>query len=156
MKANLLKLIMMFLMLPTMTTYSSEVFAQEHVVDVLASNIEKSNRIIIPFKYETESDFIDGDSGCYTVNVRVYYIDIESGQKTLIANDNVQVGDCKGAKRMMNPSNSNACKAGYLPNGDYVFPNNTTNKYCLLDLLLDNEEVYNQYLKSVEETLRNR
>ncbi len=155
MKANLLKLIMMFVILFTIISCSEEAFAQEEIVNRSTSTTEQSNRIIIPFKFETESDFIDGDSGYYTVNVRVYLVNLESGQKTLVANDNVQVGDCK-TNRMMNPSNSNACKAGYLPNGDYVFPNNTTNKYCLLDLLLDNEEVYNQYLKSVKETLENR
>ncbi len=156
MKANLLKLIMMFVILFTISSCSEEAFAHEETVNRSTSNTEQSNRVIIPFKFETESDFIDGDAGCYTVNVRVYLVNLESGQKTLVANDNVQVGDCDSANRMMNPSNSNACKAGYLPNGDYVFPNNTTNKYCLLDLLLDNEEVYNQYLKSIEKTLENR
>ncbi len=151
MKANLLKLIMMFVMI---ISYSEGVFAQEEIVNRSTLTTEKSSQKVIPFKIET--DFISGNSDCYTVNVRVYLVNLESGQKTLVANDNVQVGDCDSANRMMNPSNSNACKAGYLPNGDYVFPNNTTNKYCLLDLLLDNEEVYNQYLKSVEKTLENR
>ncbi|HUH51629.1 MAG TPA: hypothetical protein VLZ11_05990 [Flavobacterium sp.] len=150
MKANLLKLIMMFVMI---ISYSEGVFAQEKLVNRLTSTTEKSSQKVIPFKIET--DFISGNSGCYTVNVRVYLVNLESGQKTLVVNDNVQVGDCE-TNRKINTSNPNACKAGYHPNGDYVFPNNTTNKYCLLDLLLDNEEVYNQYLKSVEETLENR
>lgn len=150
MKTNLLKLIMMFVMI---TSYSEGTFAQEKLVNRLTSTTEKSSQKIIPFKVET--DFISGKSGCYLLNARVYLISVESGQKTLVVNDNVQVGDCEMNKKI-NTSNPNACEAGRLPNGDYVFPNQTTNKYCLLDVLLENKEVYNQYLKSVEKTLENR
>lgn len=138
------------------TTSSEGAFAQEKIVNRLISTTEQSNGIVIPFKFETESDFISGDFGCYTVNVRVYLVNLESGQKTLVANNNVQVGDCSSTNKTVNSSNSNDCREGYLPNGDYVFSNETTNKYCLLDLLLENEEVYDQYLVSVKETLENR
>lgn len=105
-------------------------------------------------EFYTESDFIKQISDdCYLVNVRVYATIL--GHKTLVANEDVQVGSgCSGGanRKILNSEELSDCKKGFLPNGDYVIPNQTKNNpYCLLDLLQQNKDLYDSYLISVKQ-----
>lgn len=108
------------------------------------------------FRMETRDDFVEliGPS-CYLVNIRVYIIDLDTGQSNLVSNQNVQVGSGCGSNRPLNASQTNVCDGGYLPNGDYVVGSSSSNyRYCLLDLLLQDEELYEQYLAITKENYR--
>lgn len=109
----------------------------------------------IGFRIDVESDLVRIISpGCYLVNVRVYLTNTVSGQVTLAANQDVEVGDCGGSsERLGNHDKTKNCHGGSLPNGDYVVPKASVYEYCLLDLLLGNEEVYRDYLISTQETV---
>lgn len=105
------------------------------------------------YRLETKDDFVEliGPS-CYLVNIRVYMVDLDTGQSNLVSNQNVQVGSGCGSNRPLNASQTNVCDGGYLPNGDYVVGSSSSNyRYCLLDLLLQHEELYNQYLAIIKE-----
>ena len=108
------------------------------------------------FKISVESDLVStgNGSGCYTVNVRVYLTDMSTGQKELVANDNVKVGDgCP--KKAAAKTEENRCESGYLPNGDYVMASELSSDYreCLKDYLTTNEEAYGLYLASTRELI---
>jgi len=116
--------------------------------DNLKENLEK-----LDGKFYTESDFIRKISDdCYLVNVRVY---TTLGQKKLVANEDVLVGTGCGNQRLINSNSPSDCRKGYLPNGDYVTPNQTKNPSCLLDLLEQNKYLYELYLASTKETTSN-
>lgn len=110
------------------------------------------------FKVSVESDLVStgNGSGCYTVNVRVYLTDMSTGQKELIANDDVKVGDgCP--KKSAAKTAENKCEPGYLSNGDYVMASELSSGYreCLKDYLIANEEAYGLYLASTRELINN-
>jgi hypothetical protein len=94
----------------------------------------------------TESDLVLADEGCYTVNVRVYLI--VDGIEYLVANDNVQVGDCGNSNRK-----SNTVCNGILPDGNYVFENNTNDEICLYEVLTKNDQSYSLYTTSINELI---
>ena len=100
-----------------------------------------------PIIITTESDLIEADAGCYTVNVRVYISSDGGATRYLVANDNVKVGDCSNEENRSNKSVSE-CN-GYLPDGNFVFENNTDDEICLYEVLTRNQEVYDQYTSSV-------
>lgn len=108
----------------------------------------------IGIRINVESDLVRVISpGCYLVNVRVYLTTV-AGQTTLVANQDVEVGDCGGSsERLGNQDETKNCQGGSLPNGDYVVPKDSVYEYCLLDLLLENEDVYRDYLISIRETV---
>ncbi|MGB5942458.1 MAG: hypothetical protein WBG71_06210 [Leeuwenhoekiella sp.] len=107
------------------------------------------SKAMIPFMLlETESDIVDAVDGCYTVNVRVY-LSLDNGPRYLVANDNVQVGDCPGASEKKSKS---SCE-GYLPDGNYVVENKTVDEICLYEVLTKNSEVYQLYQSTVKNTL---
>lgn len=86
------------------------------------------------------ADLVDGNNGCYTVNVRIYLT--YNNQEILVANSNVNVGDCP-QNRMATNLNSE-CK-DELFKGDFFFYSKDHYKYCLVDLLLD-DVTYAKYV----------
>lgn len=86
------------------------------------------------------ADLVSANGGCYTVNVRVY-LSWEGGY-LLVANSNVQIGDC-GQQRLATNVNE-TCKDQEFK-GDYFFYTADSFKYCLVDLLQD-EEIYAKYV----------
>src|SRR5690554_5793331 len=122
----------------------------EYLEDLNMSRVGMGHRI------EVREDFVEIISpGCYLINVRVYFVNLDTGQNTLVANQNVQVGNGCGDgsnNKTMNPNQTNNCQGGYLLNGNYVVEvTNYNYDYCLLDLLLKNEEIYNQYLIKIQQ-----
>lgn len=97
-------------------------------------------------KVSMECDLIDKDTDCYTINFRVFHVNSDTEQRTLISNENVRIGDCYN--ELIAPPVDSICDLGYLANGDFVYSNNTNNIYCLLDILND-ELLYQQYLITV-------
>ena len=124
------------------TEYAAEIFKNNESSKIYWASI---NCIRV------ESDLVNADHGCYTVNVRVY-ITANDGTVYLVGNENVQVSECGNAGR-----NGNSAKTkceGSLPNGDYVVDNGTIgDKECLYDLLIENTKIYNLYLVSVDKTI---
>ena len=106
------------------------------------------------FNFTTESDYIEGNSGCYTVNVRVYITNLETGQKSQVANDDVKVGDCPQNQNKTNNTLSK-CDIYILDNGHQIIGNNVKTPYCVAELI-DYEIIYNSYEKSINDLLKAR
>lgn len=85
------------------------------------------------------ADLVSANGGCYTVNVRVYLT--FEGETILLANSNVQVGDCHS--RLGNNENPD-CKDQEFK-GDYFFYTKDQFKYCVVELLED-EVTYAKYV----------
>ncbi|MFD2916736.1 hypothetical protein [Psychroserpens luteus] len=156
--------ILFFLSLMTTLIYSCEKENNEELVKIEQSaKLSKADMALILFGSEnsrsgdlpfvadfnirTESDLVSAEGGCYTVNVRVYIDNTETGQSYQVANDNVQVGDCPDQNRT---SDTESCN-GTLSNGHNVIENGTNDHFCLYEVLTRNSEVYNQYLNSISE-----
>ena len=151
MKTIQLKFLMVFLLIFTVFSYSNETLIQDETIQNIDLHSKKVNAY-----FEVESDIISIDGDCYTVNVRVYRTmigdDYPDTTRKLIANEDVQVGDCEEEEK---PGGNSHCESGYLPNGDFVYSNSTTNPECLLELLR-NEDLYKKYLISVNTLLLGR
>lgn len=104
-----------------------------------AQTQEKSRPVKVNGVISVAADLVLANAGCYTVNVRVYLT--YEGETLLLANSNVQVGDCQ--KKSGNNENPN-CTDQYFK-GDYFFYSKDQFKYCIVDLLQD-EVTYAKYV----------
>lgn len=118
---------------------------------ILLGDGQTNEKIGGPARYgnRTESDYVSNDNGCYTVNVRVYVIDYQTGQEWLAANDNVEVGECDDDKNL---PITTAC-SGILKNGNRVIKNGSDAHICLYEVLTKNKEVYKKYKESLDKLL---
>lgn len=109
------------------------------------------------FKYRAEAILVDYGKirDCYTVRVSVIITDMSTGEDLLVASENVQVGN--GCPKKAAKAVENRCEPGYLPNGDYVMSSDMGDEYkeCLRDLLLNNEELYGQYIQVTRQLINN-
>lgn len=133
-----------FLVVFTAVSCSNDSLEQQKSTNTLISKVG------IGFKKEVKSDFVSADNGCITVNIRIYYINMDTGERFLVANENALVGDCEEEEK---PEGNSHCESGHLPNGDFVYSNGTTNPECLLNLLRNDEDLYKEYLISVNTLL---
>ena len=104
-----------------------------------AQTQQEKRPVTVDGVFSVQSDMISMDHGCYTINVRVYLS--YDGQTILLANSNVQIGDCP--QRLGNNENSN-CKDEEFK-GDYFFYTKDQFKYCVVELLKD-EVTYAKYV----------
>jgi len=109
------------------------------------------------YSVTVESDLVNSDKGCHTVNVRIYYS--LDGNTFLVANQNVLVGE-EGAPCNTTDSEdmpeSEECETGYIRDtNDFVLYPELENEYCLLDLLIEYDEIFEKYLESRDELLQN-
>jgi hypothetical protein len=88
-------------------------------------------------------------TNCWTVNVRVYF-NTEEGS-VLMANQNVNVGSGCGQNRLSNNSLSNCPTVEY--KGDLILENKDSYKYCLIELLRD-ENIYSVYDRMKKEFIK--
>lgn len=139
---NLVGVLLVFII----ASFSNEALAQQKNTNIPTIAIDGKEG-----KVSMECDLISKDTDCFTINFRVYHVNSDTEQRTLISNENVRVGDCYNELIVL-PVDS-MCDLGYLANGDFVYSNGTNNTYCLLDLL-KTESLYQQYLISVNNLLK--
>lgn len=81
---------------------------------------------------------------------------MSNGEDILVASENVQVGNGCPKKEAAKTA-ENRCEPGYLPNGDCVMASYMGDGYrdCLKDLLLNNQELYGQYIQVTRNIINN-
>lgn len=105
-----------------------------------AAQTQQGKRPVTPNGvFSVQSDMINMDNGCYTINVRVYLT--YEGQTLLMANSNVQIGDCP--RKLGNDENASCPEKEF--KGDYFYAVKYKYKYCVVDLLED-EVIYAKYI----------
>mgnify|MGYP000858366266 CR=1 FL=1 len=110
---------------------------------------ETSSRMF-SFYITVESDFVESiGSGCWTVNVRVYF-NTEDG-KVLMANQNVNVGSGCPQNRMSIETATNCPTTEF--KGDIILEGKDSYKYCLIELLKD-DAIYNVYERMKKEFIK--
>lgn len=100
------------------------------------------------FHFTVKADYISGDAFCKLVNVLVLLH--EGEQVTLIASDNVKIGEC-GEKSVWQTSGS--C-SGLLPDGNYVLEDKNKAHYCLYEVLTKNTFIYESYRVALHQFFR--
>jgi hypothetical protein len=105
----------------------------------IAQTDQERRPITVNGVFSVAADYVSGVNGCFTVNVRVYLT--WEGQTVLLANQNVQVGEC-GQRR---GTNANPDCPDQVFKGDYFYSTKDKYKYCLIDLLQD-EVIYSKYV----------
>lgn len=110
------------------------------------NQVAKGGPAVSNFVWSTQSDFISASGGCYKVQVRVYLT--YQGQKTLVASDDVNIGDSCPIARNSGTTNDSSCE-GVLPDGNVVIKDNGDAIYCLYELLIVNIDIYNSYKKTI-------
>jgi len=106
------------------------------------------------FKYDIACDIIsyNKEQKRYLLNVRVIQTDLSNEQQLLISSENAGI-NYKNTDELSD--NSNSCKIGLLPNGDFIFTNNYDYDYCLKDLLANDDTLYGKYLTTTRELINN-
>lgn len=106
------------------------------------------------FKYDVECDLINynKEQNKYVLNVRVVKINRENKERLLIASENVAINYVETDKLA---ESKNSCKAGFLKNGDFIFADKYDYKYCLKDLLKNDDILYGKYLTKTRSLIKN-
>lgn len=100
------------------------------------------------FHFTVVADFISGDAFCKLVSIRVMLH--EGKQVTLIASDNVKIGDC-GEKSVWQTSGS--C-SGALPDGNFIIEDKNKEHFCLYEVLTRNTFIYENYRVALHQFFR--
>lgn len=133
---------------------STNVAQLPNVISIL-EKMEKqknlSSKSSFDFYFTSESDFVSGSNGCFTVNVRVYIISTITSQKTLLVSENVKVGDCPPQKTQT--TNKNECSSFMLKNGDIFFSDGVKAHFCMQELI-KYSTIYDNYINSVNSLLK--
>ena len=105
------------------------------------------------FKYDIACDIIsyNKEQKMYLLNVRVIQTNLSNDQQLLISSENVAI-NYKDTSKLSGDSNS--CKVGLLPNGDFIFPDNYNYDYCLKDLLANDVALYGKYLTTTRDLIK--
>ncbi len=107
--------------------------------DALTSHSSTSKTLpVVGFTFSCQADFIDVVSpGCFHVAIRVYMTDTASGQVTLVASGESNVGSC-------NRVADNGCLGEY--KGDYIIKDDYVGGQCIKELFRDNPNIYSLYV----------
>lgn len=108
------------------------------------------------FYFTSESDMVSMDKGCFTVNVRVYFHDGITSQKTLVASENVKLGDCDEEQNKSTSKKYNDdCESFTLDNGDRFINNGIKTPYCMKQLM-KYDIIKDLYTKSINKLIGKR
>jgi len=105
------------------------------------------------FKYDIACDIIsyNKEQKMYLLNVRVIQTYLSNEQQLLISSENAAI-NYKNTDEFSEDSNS--CKIGLLPNGDFIFPDNYDYDCCLKDLLANDVALYGKYLTTTRDLIK--
>ncbi len=126
-------------------------------LDLLVSNIETIHKFIdFPckpsrsFQLEVETDITKRIRGAYNINVKVFVIEIATGDKKLVSQENLQVKKFEGS--IISKENNTNYKTSKLPNGDLIL-GGSENAPCEFNNLIKYDAVYYSYINATNKLL---
>jgi len=126
-------------------------------LDLIVSNIETNGEFIdFPckpsrsFQLEFETDITKRIRGAYNINVKVFVIEIATGDKKLVSQENLQVKKFEGS--IISEENNTNYKNSKLPNGDLIL-GGSENAPCKFNNLIKYDAVYYSYINATNKLL---
>ena len=126
-------------------------------LDLIVSNIETNGEFIdFPckpsrsFQLEVETDITKRIRGAYNINVKVFVIEIATGDKKLVSQENLQVKKFEGS--IISEENNANYKNSKLPNGDLIL-GGSENAPCEFNNLIKYDAVYYSYINATNKLL---
>lgn len=126
-------------------------------LDLIVSNIETNDEFIdFPckpsrsFQLEVETDITKRIRGAYNINVKVFVIEIATGDKKLVSQENLQVKKFEGS--IISKENNTNYKTSKLPNGDLIL-GGSENAPCEFNNLIKYDAVYYSYINATNKLL---
>ena len=126
-------------------------------LDLLVSNIETIHKFIdFPckpsrsFQLEVETDITKRIRGAYNINAKIFVIEIATGDKKLVSQENLQVKKFEGS--IISEENNTNYKTSKLPNGDLIL-GGSENAPCEFNSLIKYDAVYYSYINATNKLL---
>jgi hypothetical protein len=105
------------------------------------------------FMFSVETKLVKKIRGANNINAKVYIVDKISGNKSLLADENVQINKFKGAVSIKDESATETFKNSLLVNGDKIIGGSQEALYSF-DELIKYESIYNGYINSTNKLLK--
>jgi hypothetical protein len=105
------------------------------------------------FMFYVEANLVEKVRGANNINAKVYLLNKVSGQKKLLASENVQINKFKGAIAIQSHKTDKEFKTFVLGNGDKIIGGSVKTTFSF-DELIKYEAIYNSYIKSTNKLLK--
>ena len=105
------------------------------------------------FMFYVEANLVEKVRGANNINAKVYLLNKVSGQKKLLASENVQINKFKGAIAIQSHKTDKEFKTFVLDNGDKIIGGSVKTTFSF-DELIQYEAIYNSYIKSTNKLLK--
>jgi len=102
------------------------------------------------FQLEVETDITKRIRGAYNINAKVFVIEIATGEKKLVSQENLQVKKFEGS--IISEENNFEYKTSKLPNGDLIL-GGSENAPCEFNNLIKYDAVYYSYINATNKLL---
>lgn len=109
-------------------------------------------RPVSDFMFYVETDLVKKIRGANNVNAKVYILDKSTGQKALLADENIQIKKFEGAIELKDHSAEGSLKNEIIQNGDVLIGGSDKAPFTF-DELIQYESIYNSYLNSTNKLL---
>lgn len=105
------------------------------------------------FMFYVETDLVKKVRGANNINAKVFILDKVSGQKSLLAQENIQIKKYQDAIALEGFSENENFKTTILENGDKIIGGSEKSLYAF-DELVKYEAIYNGYINATNKLLR--
>lgn len=109
-------------------------------------------RPVSDFMFYVETDLVKKIRGANNINAKVYILDKNTGQKALLAYQNIQISKFKGAIELKDYSKSTTLKNEIIKNGDVLIGSSEKAPFSFNELI-QYESIYNSYLHATNKLL---
>lgn len=105
------------------------------------------------FMFYVETDLVKKVRGANNINAKVFILDKVTGQKSLLAQENIQVKKFEGSIELEDISKEKLFKSSNLVNGDKIIGGSEKAPYAFEELV-KYESIYNGYINATNKLLR--
>lgn len=105
------------------------------------------------FMFYVETNLVKKIRGANNINAKVFILDKSTGQKNLLAQENIQIKKYKDAIALDGFNSDQNLKVSILENGDKIIGGSESSLYAFSELV-KYEEIYNSYINSTNKLLR--
>lgn len=117
------------------------------------SNQQFECRPVSDFMFYVETDLVKKIRGANNINAKVYILNKKTGQKALLADENILISKFEGAIELKDHTKSTALKNEIMKNDDVLIGSSEKAPFSF-NKLIQYESIYQSYLNSTNKLLR--
>jgi hypothetical protein len=122
----------------------------ENIVKIFSESKKFECKPSRAFQLQVETDITKRIRGAYNINAKIFIIEISTGDKKLVSQENLQVKKFEGS--IISEENKTNKKTSKLPNGDLILGGSDQTP-CEFNNLIKYDAVYYSYINATNKLL---